>query len=55
MMVIATIPVFNVLAVISLEFFRGGKCDFKRVALGVLKNPLILGLRHWLSGVKIAL
>ena len=43
MMVIATIPVFNVLAVISLEFFRGGKCDFKRVALGVLKNPLIWG------------
>ncbi len=43
MMVVAVIPVFNVLAVVTLETFRGGKFDLKRIVLGVLKNPLIWG------------
>ena len=43
MMVAAVIPTFNILAVITLEIFRGGKFDVKRIALGVLKNPLIWG------------
>ncbi len=43
MMVVAVIPIFNVLAVITLEIFRGGKFDLKRIILGVLKNPLIWG------------
>ncbi|MBQ8954414.1 MAG: AEC family transporter, partial [Clostridia bacterium] len=43
MMVVAVIPVFNVLAVITLEIFRGGKFDLKRIVIGVLKNPLIWG------------
>ena len=43
MMVVAVIPIFNVLAVITLEIFRGGKFDLKRIVLGVLKNPLIWG------------
>ncbi|MBR3502832.1 MAG: AEC family transporter [Clostridia bacterium] len=43
MMVVAVIPVFNILAVVALEIFRGGKFDLKRIVLGVLKNPLIWG------------
>ena len=38
------IPMFNVLSVIALEIHRtdGGHADPKRVALGIIKNPLIL-------------
>ena len=43
MMVVAVIPVFNVLAVVTLEIFRGGRFDLKRILIGVLKNPLIWG------------
>lgn len=43
MMVAAVIPTFNILAVITLEIFRGGKFDVRRIVLGVLKNPLIWG------------
>ena len=43
MMVVAVIPIFNVLAVITLEIFRGGRFDLKRIVIGVLKNPLIWG------------
>ena len=41
MMVIATVPVFNMLAVFTLEFFRGGKCTPAKILKGVVKNPLI--------------
>ncbi|MEG0911477.1 MAG: AEC family transporter [Ruthenibacterium sp.] len=37
------IPLFNLLSVIALEIFRGGKADIKRILTGVLTNPLILG------------
>lgn len=37
------VPCFNVLAVITLESYRGGKPDGKRLLLNILKNPLILG------------
>ena len=43
MMVIATVPLFNALAVISLETFRGGKADIKKILIGIAKNPLIWG------------
>lgn len=43
MMVIATVPLFNALAVISLESFRGGRVNVKNVLLGIVKNPLIWG------------
>ena len=43
MMVVAVIPVFNILAVVTLEIFRGGRFDLKRIVIGVLKNPLIWG------------
>lgn len=37
------IPIFNVIAVITLEVFRGGKVQVGRILLQVIENPLILG------------
>ena len=37
-----TVPVFNVLAVIALETFRGGKPDVKQMLRGIVTNPLII-------------
>lgn len=34
---------YNILAVIVLEFFRGGKADFRVIIKGILTNPLIIG------------
>lgn len=36
------VPIFNVLAVITLEVFRGGKPNVKKMVKGVLTNPLII-------------
>ena len=40
------IPLFNVLAVLSLSIFQRGdrKAEGKKIVLDILKNPLILGL-----------
>lgn len=43
MMVMVTVPLFNVLAVITLETYRGGSFNIKKILLGILKNPLIWG------------
>ena len=43
MMVAFIMPTYNVLAVIILEYYRGGKPSPKKLALSVLKNPLIVG------------
>lgn len=43
MMVIATVPLFNALGVISLEVFRGGRANLKKILIGIAKNPLIWG------------
>ena len=42
----AVIPLFNVLAVISLSVFNenGKKPSVKGILLGILKNPLIIGI-----------
>ena len=37
------VPCFNVLAVITLEAFRGQRPKASELLLGILKNPLILG------------
>ena len=37
------VPIFNVLAVITLEAHRGQKSSAGKLLLGILKNPLILG------------
>ena len=40
------VPAFNMLAVIGLSIFNseGGKPNFKKVLLGIVKNPLILSI-----------
>lgn len=43
LMVAVIIPVFNILAVVSLELFRGGKVRIFKVLFGVITNPLIIG------------
>ena len=37
------VPTYNVLAVVVLEYFRGGAANPKTLALSLLKNPLIQG------------
>ena len=37
-----TVPVYNVLAVIALETFRGGKPNVKKMMKGIVTNPLII-------------
>ncbi len=36
------VPVYNVLAVIALESFRGGKPDVGKILKGIVTNPLII-------------
>lgn len=43
LMVAVVIPLFNILAVISLERFRDGKLNIKKLFYGIIKNPLIIG------------
>ncbi|MBR3764731.1 MAG: AEC family transporter [Clostridia bacterium] len=37
-----TVPIFNILAVIALETFRGGKPSVKKMLRGIATNPLII-------------
>lgn len=37
-----TVPVYNILAVIALETFRGGKPNMKKMLKGIVTNPLII-------------
>ena len=37
------IPMYNILGVVSLETFRGGKFQLLPIVIGVLKNPMIIG------------
>jgi len=43
MTITIVVPLYNILAVVVLEIFRGGKPDPKHILLGIAKNPLILG------------
>jgi predicted permease len=36
------VPTYNVLAVVCLEWFRGGKPDGKKILRGIATNPLII-------------
>ncbi len=38
-----TVPIFNILAVITLETFRGGKPSVRKMLKGIAANPLIIG------------
>ncbi len=42
LLVAVVVPMFNVLSVIALEVFRGGKVNFRKILLGIAKNPLII-------------
>lgn len=42
-LIAVVVPTFNVLAIIILEFYRGGKVNFKNIIMGISKNPLVLG------------
>ncbi|MEG1633773.1 MAG: AEC family transporter [Oscillospiraceae bacterium] len=37
------VPVFNVLAVVTLEVFRGGRVPVRKTLVSILTNPLIIG------------
>lgn len=37
------VPIYNVLAVITLEIYRGGKPNFKDIFISIATNPIILG------------
>ena len=51
------VPLFNVMSVIVLETFRGGRVQAGRIALNVIKNPLVIaglgGLFLNLLGVRL--
>lgn len=51
------IPTFNVLAVICLEMFRGGKLNVKQLMKGIVTNPLIIasaiGIIFLYFGIKL--
>lgn len=42
-MIAVIVPVYNVLAVITLETLGGKKADYKKILLNIIKNPLIIG------------
>ena len=43
MMIAVIVPIYNVLAVFTLETFRGGRFALGKILLGILKNPMIMG------------
>lgn len=43
MMIAVVVPIYNVLGVVTLEFFRGGSYSLPRLFWGVLQNPMIRG------------
>lgn len=44
LLVAIVIPVFNVLAVVTLETFRGGKVGIGKIGIEVAKNPFIMAV-----------
>jgi len=56
-LIATVVPVFNMLAVISLEIFRCGKLDIKNTLKGIITNPLIItsviGLSFLVLGIKL--
>lgn len=57
LLIAVVIPLFNLLAVCSLEIFRGGKINVKNIIRGVITNPLIIasciGLLFLFIGIKL--
>ena len=42
-MITIIVPIFNILAVVTLEIFRGGRPNPLHVITGIIKNPMIIG------------
>lgn len=57
MLLAAVVPLYNVLAVITLAIFNGQKPDWKKVLLDILENPLIIGsavgIAALLAGIRL--
>ena len=57
MLIAVIVPLFNMLAVISLEIFRGSQINIKKILKGVVTNPLIIGafagIVFLLIGIKL--
>lgn len=57
LLIAVIVPLFNMLSVLALETFRGGKLNFKKIFIGIIKNPLIiascLGVLTLLLKIKI--
>ena len=57
LLVVIVVPLFNVLAVVVLEMYRGGKANAKQIIKKILTNPLIIGslagLVILLTGIQI--
>lgn len=57
LMAAVAIPLYNVLAVVILEFYRGGRPDVRNMLKGIVRNPLILatalGLLALLAGISL--
>lgn len=53
LLVAVVVPMFNVLSVIALEVFRGGKVNLRKILLGIAKTRSLLALYwvfwRWLS------
>lgn len=51
------VPLLNVMSVIVLEIFRGGKPEIKKIIKGIITNPLIIasviGILTLVSGIKL--
>lgn len=51
------VPVLNIFSVLSLEIFRGGKPNLKKILKGIATNPLIIasviGIIVLVSGIKL--
>lgn len=54
-LIAVVVPVFNFLAVISLEIFRKGKPDFKKIIKGIITNPLIISSALGLGAMFLSL
>lgn len=54
-MITVVVPIYNVLAVITLEVFRGGKPNALHILKQLAKNPLILGALAGILAVLIDL
>ncbi len=57
MLIMFIVPLYNVLAVFTLEYFRGGRTDYKDMVLKIAQNPIILGaiagILALLLGIKV--